>query len=622
MTARKMLPANEAVLRTRFPAVLRKIIEAGDRMPDSFNYSLENGVERLMLQRGDYSFCPYGDKNPWMLIKRWFDNLNLAGESLYGVTGFGDGSHLKYFLQESGTGITFLVGEKDPALLRETLARFDLSDLLGHQRFLLGTGELDDEYFASIQGAALTGVNDVNSIVFSPLHSVDEAYYDKMRNELVRQYLVIRPLMEVNVRTAINLQENTFQNLPHMAQAPDVGEMKGEFPDIPFVLVGAGPSLDESIEFLKSVQDKAIIISSNSPYRKLINSGIRPHMVVTADPMPPTLAGFKNVSLEDVPLACPFSAYPEIVRLFSGRIFSWCTFNPIVDLVKQHMGLPPGTTIMEQGTVSGCVLDLSRLLGCRKVLFVGQDMSVRDDGRYYTDDSSYADSGAHYSHTANGQRLPGNTQEKVLVEQRLFVYLKTFEQFIAKKDPSVEYRNLARTGVKIEGAPYMDYEQALEWIGSSSNAPFCEKIRVLLDHQKECPDLGAVFKSAKGYVENLLEKSLSAAIETELLPEKFKSTNYSDHKSVRNLLAKGGEINRLVDSNKSFWALLLEGKTKGELVVYQRIIRDIDFPNKNWKAIQGNKEYFWALSEGCHWLLETLEKHVSRKDGIPTGDPT
>ena len=622
MTARKMLPANEAVLRTRFPAVLRKIIEAGDRMPDSFNYSLENGVERLMLQRGDYSFCPYGDKNPGMLIKRWFDNLNLAGESLYGVTGFGDGSHLKYFLQESGTGITFLVGEKDPALLRETLARFDLSDLLGHQRFLLGTGELDDDYFASIQGAALTGVNDVNSIVFSPLHSVDEAYYDKMRNELVRQYLVIRPLMEVNVRTAINLQENTFQNLPHMAQAPDVGEMKGEFPDIPFVLVGAGPSLDESIEFLKSVQDKAIIISSNSPYRKLINSGIRPHMVVTADPMPPTLAGFKNVSLEDVPLACPFSAYPEIVRLFSGRIFSWCTFNPIVDLVKQHMGLPPGTTIMEQGTVSGCVLDLSRLLGCRKVLFVGQDMSVRDDGRYYTDDSSYADSGAHYSHTANGQRLPGNTQEKVLVEQRLFVYLKTFEQFIAKKDPSVEYRNLARTGVKIEGAPYMDYEQALEWIGSSSNAPFCEKIRVLLDHQKECPDLGEVFKSAKGYVENLLEKSLSAAIETELLPEKFKSTNYSDHKSVRNLLAKGGEINRLVDSNKSFWALLLEGKTKGELVVYQRIIRDIDFPNKNWKAIQGNKEYFWALSEGCHWLLETLEKHLSRQDGIPQGDPT
>ena len=33
-------------------------------------------------------------------------------------------------------------------------------------------------------------------------------------------------------------------------------------------------------------------------------------------------------------MACPFSAYPEIVQLFNGRILSWCTFNPIVDLVK------------------------------------------------------------------------------------------------------------------------------------------------------------------------------------------------------------------------------------------------------------------------------------------------
>jgi len=610
MKPRKMLPANEAVLRARFPAVLRKIIEVGDRMPDSFHYDSENGVERLIMQKGENAFCPYGDNNPGMLVKRWFDNLNLMGESLYGITGFGDGSHLKYFLQESGSGINFLAAEKDPALLRETLARFDLSELLSHQRFIIGVGELDDEYFAAIQGAALTGVNDVNSIIFSPLHSVDEAYYDRMRNELVRQYLVIRPLMEVNVRTATNLQENSFRNLAHMTQSPDVGEMKGQFPDIPFVLVGAGPSLDESIEFLRSVQDKAIIITSNSPYRKLINSGIRPHMVVTADPMPPTMAGFKGVNSDGVPLACPFSAYPEIVKMFSGRIFSWCTYNPIVDLIKSHMGQEPGTNIMEQGTVSGCVLDLSRLLGCRKVLLVGQDMSVRDDGRYYTNDSSYADTGAHYAHSATGQRLPGNTQEKVLVEQRLFVYLKTFEQFIAKKDPGVEYRNLARTGVKIQGVPYMDCEAALDWIGDTSSSPFCDKISELLDQQGDCPDLEEVFKPAKAYVEQLLEKALAAAIESEMLPPKLEGTNYSEHKSIKRLLEKGGEINRLVDSSKAFWSFLLEGKTKSELVVYQRILRDIDFPNKNWKAAQGNKEYFWALSEGCHWLLTTMENYL------------
>ena len=122
--------------------------------------------------------------------------------------------------------------------MRETLARFDLSKLLANERFILGVGELDDVYFADIQGAALSGVADVNSIVFSPLHGVDESYYDRMRNELIRQYLVVRPLMEVNVRTAIDIQKNTFENLTHLANSPDVGELQDQFRDIPFVLVG------------------------------------------------------------------------------------------------------------------------------------------------------------------------------------------------------------------------------------------------------------------------------------------------------------------------------------------------------------------------------------------------
>ena len=156
----------------------------------------------------------------------------------------------------------------------------------------------------------------------------------------------------------------------------------------------------------------------------------------------------------------------------------------------------------------------------------------------------------------------------------------------------------------------MDYDQALEWVGSSSNAAFCDRLRLLLEEQGQCPDLEEVFEKAKIYVEQLLEKALSAAIETEMLPPKMEGTNYSNHKSIKRLLEKGGEINRHVDLSKEFWNFLLEGKTKEELVIYQRILRDINFPNRNWSAIQGNKEYFWALSEGCHWLLETLDKHI------------
>ena len=237
-----MLAANQAVLLQRFPTVLERILAVGNRPPNSFYYETKDGVATLMIQRGEHTYCPYGTFNKYNLIKRWHNSLRVAPESLYAVTGFGDGSHLEYFLNESASGTFVLAAEKDPALLRETFSRFDLSALLSHERFLLSVGELDDPYFAHIQSAALTRIQEVNSLVFSPLHSVDEQYYDKIRNELVRQYLVIRPLMEVNIRTAINLQENTLKNLNHMAYAPDIGLLKDQFKNVPFILVGAGPS--------------------------------------------------------------------------------------------------------------------------------------------------------------------------------------------------------------------------------------------------------------------------------------------------------------------------------------------------------------------------------------------
>ena len=74
---------------------------------------------------------------------------------------------------------------------------------------MLGVGEPDEDFFRDIQSAAVTAIQEVNMVVFS-LHSVDESYYDKMRNELVRQYLVVRPMMEVNIRS-LTIQSNTLR---------------------------------------------------------------------------------------------------------------------------------------------------------------------------------------------------------------------------------------------------------------------------------------------------------------------------------------------------------------------------------------------------------------------------
>jgi hypothetical protein len=94
-----MLEENAKVIANRFPAVLDRILKSGNRPSDNFFYEEQNGEHILMMQRGEHAFPVYGSRNKNKLIKRWFDGLKLEKESLYAVTGFGDGSHIKYFLE-------------------------------------------------------------------------------------------------------------------------------------------------------------------------------------------------------------------------------------------------------------------------------------------------------------------------------------------------------------------------------------------------------------------------------------------------------------------------------------------------------------------------------------------
>jgi hypothetical protein len=118
-----------------------------------------------------------------------------------------------------------------------------------------------------------------------------------------------------------------------------------------------------------------------------------------------------------------------------------------------------------------------------------------------------------------------------------------------------------------------------------------------------------------------MELALSSAVKTELLPEKFSGTNYSENKQLKDLIEDANKLNRLIDSNKTFWNFLFEGKTKGELVTYRRRIRDIDLPSRNWTIVQRNREFFWALSEGCHWLLKEMENFKDKNQSLKAKNP-
>ena len=110
---------------------------------------------------------------------------------------------------------------------------------------------------------------------------------------------------------------------------------------------------------------------------------------------------------------------------------------------------------------------------------------------------------------------------------------------------------MARTGVKIEGVPYIDYEDAKKWItGHEDNTRFSLRVDEILKPSAHNHETSEIFKPVINNIKKIFNKSLSAAIRTEILPEKFENVNYSKNKDLISLIDEGQVFNALIDHLK------------------------------------------------------------------------
>ncbi|WP_413701354.1 6-hydroxymethylpterin diphosphokinase MptE-like protein [Psychromonas sp. KJ10-10] len=88
----------------------------------------------------------------------------------------------------------------------------------------------------------------------------------------------------------------------------------------PVFIIGNGPSLDNDLAYIKANQEKAIIISSGTSLKPLLNYGITPDIHVEQE-RPKSIyqwvkkIGYEN-KLKEIPLLCLNTVYPGILNLF------------------------------------------------------------------------------------------------------------------------------------------------------------------------------------------------------------------------------------------------------------------------------------------------------------------
>ena len=181
---------------------------------------------------------------------------------------------------------------------------------------------------------------------------------------------------------------NTLENIPEICAEGDVSALTGLLPGRPGIVIAAGPSLDRALDDLRRLQDRAVLISVDTALRPLLCAGIRPHVVVAVDPQEANarhLAGIPDA--DGVFFVAEGSLDKTAFPPFVGRtfFFSVSPHHPWNWLAG--LGVHRGS-LKAWGSVLTTAFDLTCLLGCDPVVFVGADLAF-SDGRSYCRNTIY-----------------------------------------------------------------------------------------------------------------------------------------------------------------------------------------------------------------------------------------
>lgn len=549
------------------------------------------------------------------LLKRWVESLDLKSGTAIAVSGFGDGSHIKALLRALPKGSYVFCGEAKTERLLAACSREEALSLLEDERLFVGCGDLDQDFFESLTRFPLLEVQSASAVIFAPLFNEAPDYYGTFFTEFARAFEYWRKLYGTNVTASGKWQSNTLQNLPLLAEAPDLSLFDGYFGGKTMILVSAGPSLDESLEFVRRHSDRCVVVAVNSSYRAVRNAGVTPQFVLAADPYRYTDKGFAGVRCEGTVLLCPYIVYPDVAQRFKGRVATWSGGNLLASYARSKMGRSQGTSIAEMGTVSACAFDLAERFGCERLIFVGQDLAAKEDGQSHASDTFYEDMSMNTVDTGSCRRLPGNTIATVPVDENLHVYLKVFESLARERAGVVELVNTSRLGARIEGIPYrslaeVDAVLEDEGMGAGSVIDQTAIASMLSDASSEgsaCYE--AVSDELYGFAEKLCSLSLRGALAIEECSEGEVDANVAQN-ARKELLAHIG-------SDEAAFAVIKDGALKYELMVYARSQQREEVAMEALGAELHNlREYFWAVAEGSFSFLRALDL---RDDGAGLG---
>lgn len=245
--------------------------------------------------------------------------------------------------------------------------------------------------------------------------------------------------------------------------------------EIPIFILGNGPSLDNSIELIKEVKDKALFICCGTTINTLSRLGIKPDMHVDVERMIHTAQKFEFLDadyLEDILALSVDVMHPDFFKYFKRSGMGMKPGEAITSLILSKARAAGDMTEYVQMNHSGPIvanlaLSFVHLFGFKNVYFAGVDNGFKETDSHHSKHSGYygKDGKETGFQTFEQEKLiarPGNFGGEVQTTSIMESSRVQLELMIKQlhKERAFSCYNLS-DGAKIEGSIPVQPEDAL-----------------------------------------------------------------------------------------------------------------------------------------------------------------
>ena len=265
--------------------------------------------------------------------------------------------------------------------------------------------------------------------------------------------------------------KNTCKNLKKSFFSQGITQYKNNAKNIPFLILAAGPSLQDILPHLKEIKNKAIIVCVDTALRFCIKYNVEPDFIVLTDPQYWAYKHIDGIKSPSSILITESAVYPSVFRFLCKKIICCKSNFPLehyFDSFRSEKG-----TLVAGGSVASTAWNFAQYAGASEIYVAGLDLAFVNKQTHIK--GSTFEQATHTTSkriaTAETSNMPilfsGNAcyeknykQENVLTDQRMKMFAWWFESRL-EQFPHVKTYTFSPNGLYIPGIEFITIDKLL-----------------------------------------------------------------------------------------------------------------------------------------------------------------